>query len=170
VAALTIAELPFVERPIRELLDLEIDRDAPNRDYAGFGWACVDSVWLEAGDGTAKRVDDALVVALHTPDDAEALAHDLKLEFELPDRPVAVLASAFLDRWLPRLPQHSAIVLAICNPHRAVLRRPAAATVPVHQALGNVDAWSWYDPARGEPAPREAGDRILLTAEDWCTL
>jgi hypothetical protein len=164
VASLTIAELPFVERPIRELLDLEIDRDGPNRDYAGFGWACVDSVWLEAGDGAAKRVDDALVVALHTADDAEAVAHDLKLELELPDRPpVAVLASAFLDRWLPRLPQRSAIVLAICNPHRVVLRRPPAAAVPVHHARGNVEAWR-------ELVPGESRDRIILTAEDWCTL
>jgi hypothetical protein len=165
-----IAELPFIERPLRALLDLEIDRDQPNRAYAGFGWAHADEVWLEVRDATAHRVDDALVIALHTADDAQAVAGDLELELDLPDRPVTVLASAFLDRWLPRLPQHAAIVLAVCNPHRAVLRRPAAATVPVHLALGNVAAWSWYDPARGVPAPGERGDRILLTADDWCTL
>lgn len=167
-----IVELPFVERSLRALLDLDIDRDQPNRAYSGFGWAHADTVWLEAGDGTAHRVDDALVLALHTADDAELLADDLELELELPDRPpvsvYSVLASVFLDRWLPRLPQHSAIVLAICNPHRAVLRRPAAAAVPVYQALGDVVAW--YEPASGDPAPGEPGDRILLSAEDWCTL
>jgi hypothetical protein len=164
-----IAELPFVERPLRALLDLEIDRDQPNRAYAGYGWAHADTVWLESGDGTAHRVDGALVIALHTADDAEVLADDLELELDLPDRPpVAVLASVFLDHWLPRLPQYPAIVLAICNPHRAVLRRPAAATVPVHQALGDVVAW--YEPAAGELASVEPGDRILLTAGDWCTL
>ena len=163
--ALTIGELPFVERPLRALLDLEVDRDGPNRAYAGFGWARAPAVWLETGAAPARRIADALVVALHTADDAEALADDLELEFELPDRSVTVLASAFLERWLPRLPQGSAIVLAICNPHRAVLRRPAAANVPVHHALGEVV--SWREPGRGAD---EAGDRIILTAEDWCIL
>jgi hypothetical protein len=163
-AALAIGELPFAERPIRELLHLEVDRDRPDREFAGFGWARVGAVWLEAGDRAARRVDDALVVALHTADDAELLPDDLDLEFELPDRrPVSVLASAFLARWLPRLPQQTAIVLAVCNPHRAVLRRPPAATVPIHQPLGDVASWR-------EPAPGEPGERIILTADDWCML
>ncbi|HEY0985805.1 MAG TPA: hypothetical protein VGD80_02095 [Kofleriaceae bacterium] len=163
--ALTIGELPFVERPLRALLDLEVDRDGPNRAYAGVGWARAPAVWLETGAAPARRIADALVVALHTADDAEPLADDLELEFELPDRSVTVLASAFLERWLPRLPQGSAIVLAICNPHRALLRRPAAANAPVHFALGEVV--SWREPGRGAD---EAGDRIILTAEDWCIL
>ena len=162
-AALTIGELPFVERPLRALLDLEVDRDGPNRAYAGFGWARAPAVWLEAGAAPARRIADALVVALHTADDAEALADDLELEFELPDRPVTVLASAFLDRWLPRLPYGSAVVLAICNPHRAALRRPGAVTVPVYYALGEVASWR-------EAVPGEMHERILLSADDWCTL
>ncbi|HEY0482372.1 MAG TPA: hypothetical protein VGD37_32850 [Kofleriaceae bacterium] len=161
---LTIAELPFFERPIRELLHLEVDRDRPSHDFAGFGWARADAVWLEPAGGAARRIDDALVIGLHTADDAEALADDLELELELPDRPVTVLASAFLDRWLPGLPQRSAIVLAICNPHRARLHRPAAATVPVHHPVGDVASWR-------EPAPGASPhDRIILTAEDWWTL
>lgn len=163
MAQLTIAELPFIERPIRELLELDVDRDAPRRDNSGFGWGRAERVWLEAGDGSARPVDDALVIALHTADDAAALAGDLELEFDLPGRPVTVLASAFLERWLPRLPQRAAIVLAICNPHRAILRRPAAAAVPVHHALGNVESWR-------EPARDESLERILLSAADWCTL
>ena len=161
--ALTIGELPFVERPLRALLDLEVDRDEINRDFSGFGWAVADAIWLETGAGAAARVDDALVIALHTADDAEPLTDDLELEFDLPGGPVSVLASAFLERWLPRLPSRSAIVLAICNPHRAVLRRPAVAAVPVHLALGDVAAWR-------ESLPGESGDRVLLTAADWCTL
>ena len=161
--ALTIAELPFVERPVRELLHLEVDRERPDRAFSGFGWASVDEIWLEAGERPARRVDDALIVALHTADDAEPLAGDLELELELPDRAVTVLASAFLDRWLPRLPHGSAIVLAICNPHRTALRRPAAATVPVHYALGEVASWR-------EAVAGEMHERILLGADDWCTL
>jgi len=164
--ARSITELPFVERPLRELLDLDVDRDDVNRDYAGFGWARAPVVWLEAAGAPARRVDDALVIAVHTADDAEPLADDLELEFELPDGPVAVLASTFLERWLPELPHGSAIVLVICNPHRAALRRPAAATVPVHYGLGDVAAWR--EPPSGEGGER--GDRILLTAEDWCIL
>jgi hypothetical protein len=163
LAPLTIAELPFVERPVRELLHLDVDRDRPSREFSGFGWARVDAVWLEAGDRPARRVDDALVIALHTADDGEVLADDLELELVLPDRAVTVLASAFLDRWLPQLPHGSAIVLAICNPHRAALQRPAAATVPVHYALGDVASWR-------EPVAGERSDRILLTAEEWCIL
>jgi hypothetical protein len=161
--ALTIAELPFVERPVRELLHLEVDRERPSRAFSGFGWARIDEIWLEAGERPARRVDDALVVALHTADDAERLADDLELELELPDRAVTVLASAFLDRWLPRLPHGSAIVLAVCNPHRAALQRPRAVTVPVHYALGEVASWR-------EAVAGEMHERILLSADDWCTL
>ena len=158
-----IAELPFVERPARELLHLEVDREQPSRAFSGFGWARLDTVWLETGDRPSRRIDDALVIALHTADDAERLPDDLELELELPDRAVTVLASAFLDRWLPRLPHRSAIVLAICNPYRATLRRPASATVPVHYALGEVASWR-------EAVPGELHERILLSADDWCTL
>lgn len=161
--ALTIAELPFVERPIRELLHLEVDRERPSRTFGGFGWARVGEIWLEAGERSTRRIDDALVIALHTADDAERLPDDLELEFELPERAVTVLASVFLDRWLPRLPHGSAVVLAICNPHRAALRHPGAATVPLHYALGEVASWR-------EAVPGEMHERILLSADDWCTL
>jgi hypothetical protein len=155
--ALTIASLPFEERPIAVLLDLEVARDAPSRDYEGFGWARGATLWLEAADGTAQRVDDALVIALHTADDAEAIEGDLELELTLPERSVTVLASAFLERWLPKLPASAAVVLAICNPHHTMLRRPAAATGPIYFGRGDVASW------------RET-DRVILTAEDWCTI
>jgi hypothetical protein len=162
--ALSIAALPFVERPVRALLDLEAERAAPSREFAGFGWTRGATLWLEADAEPARRIDDALVLALHTADDAEPLADDLELELELPDRAVTVLASAFLDRWLPRLPRASAIVLAICNPHHARLRRPASATAPVHYALGEVASW------RERPDAPDVAERILLTAARWCTI
>ena len=157
MGTLSIAELPFFERPIHELLHLETDRALPSRDYAGFGWARIDRLWLTVDDTEGRAVDDALVLALHSADDGEALADDIELELELPDRPVSVLATAFLARWLPKLPRASSIVLALCNPHRAALRRPASTHPPIHYGLGDVASWREHD-------------RILLTAETWCIL
>jgi hypothetical protein len=141
-----IAELPVHERPIDELLDLE-DRPDINRDYAGYGWARVDEIWLDSRDtGRLRRVRDAVVLALHAADDGEALADDVELYFELPDAaPVTVLASQFLAAWLPRLPAARAVVLALCNPHGATLRRPAGMNVPLHYATGDVAAWIDFD-------------------------
>ncbi len=154
-----ITELPFHERPVLELLNLDGDRSAPDLDYAGYGWSKVSRIWCQsARDGA--WVNDALVLALHTADDAEAIAGDIELEFELPGQPpVSVLASTFLARWLPLVPQCSAIVLALCNPHRATLTFPPAASVPVHYAMGDVT--SWLDDEHG---------RIDLVAESWSTL
>jgi hypothetical protein len=131
-----IAELPFHERPVRELLNLDGKRAVPDHDYAGYGWARVDEIWLD--DDT--RVRDALVLALHTADDAERIKDDVELEFELPDHaPVATLASQFLATWLPRLPRTNAIVLALCNPHRETLH--ATTQVPLYYAHGDVESW-----------------------------
>jgi hypothetical protein len=53
-----------------------------------------------------------------------------------------VLASLFLELWLPKLPRDpSAIVLALCNPHDAALRWPAASPAPVWYAHGDVTSW-----------------------------
>lgn len=156
-----ILDLPVRERPIRELLDLTTDRHTINRDYAGYGWARVDEVWLDD-----TRVRDALVLALHSPDDGERLADDIELYFELPGAPpVTVLASQFLELWLPRLPAASSIVLALCNPHRATLRRPTSTPATLYYALGDVAAW--LDHADGH----EHGDRIRLASDDrWVRL
>lgn len=134
---MTILELPFFERDARELLNLDGERAEPQYDYAGYGWARVPEIWLDG-----ERVRDVLLLALHTADDAKAIADDIELEFELPDGPpVSALASLFLDKWLPRLPAASAVVLALCNPHHATLRRPAAAQGPVYYATGDVESW-----------------------------
>lgn len=159
--ARTIGQLPFHERPVRELLNLVGERDAPDLGYGGHGWARVPRVWLDnaAGNtGTSGFVADALVLALHSPDDAEPLTDDVELEFELPDgSSVLVLLSRFLAAWLPRLPRASAVVLALCNPHRATLRPPPSAAAPIYYARGDVT--SWLD--------RDRGDRVELFAESW---
>lgn len=159
--ALTITELPFHERPVLELLNLVGERAEPDPGYAGYGWARVPRVWLGGRAGAGRFVSDALVLALHSPDDAEPLGDDIDLELDLPDgSSVLVLLSRFLATWLPKLPRASAIVLALCNPQRATPRAPAGATAPIHYARGDVT--SWLD--------RDRGDRIELIAESWGTL
>jgi hypothetical protein len=165
---LTIAELPFHERPVEELLALDRGGDP---DYAGYGWARVGRLYLSRGRRPLRRLDDVLVVAVHASDDGPALPEDVELTFELPpggpggDAPaqkVRVHASAFLERWLPRLPPAGAIVLAMCNAHGAALRRPAAApaAAPVCHGIGDVYAWQDLD----------RGGRIRLHADEWRTL
>ena len=157
----TIGELPFHERPAVELLALDRGGDP---EYAGYGWAKVERLYLSTGRGPLRRLDDVLVVAVHATDDGPAIADDVELTFELTpgddQARVRVLASAFLERWLPRLPPASAIVLAMCNAHGAALRCPAAAAVPVHYGVGDVHAWQDLD----------RGGRIRLHADEWHTL
>ena len=146
---MTILELPFRERSVRDLLHLDVERAAPDPDYAGYGWARVGELWLDE-----QRVEDALVLAVHSADDSEPIADDVELEFELPDAPpVSVLASTFLAKWLPVLPRTNALVLALCNPHRATLARPSDATF--YYANGDVESWLDHD----------RGDRIRLASE-----
>lgn len=147
---MTILELPFRERAVHELLNLDEERAAPEHDYAGYGWARVDELWLDD-----KRVEDALVVAVHTADDSEPIADDVELEFELPNaEPVSVLASTFLAKWLPQLPRANVLVLALCNPHRAELARPNDATF--YYANGDVESWLDHD---------DDGEHIRLASE-----
>jgi hypothetical protein len=157
----SIAELPFVERPVIELLALDRDADP---EFDGHGWAKVDRLWLAGDHGWPRRVDDALVIAAHAADDGASLADDIELDFVVDGALQRVRASAFLGTWIPRLPDAAAIVLAMCNPHRAQLAGPPDATAMIHYAAGDVRAW--LDPGRG----RRGADRIRLTAEAWRTL
>ncbi|MDQ3364421.1 MAG: hypothetical protein M3680_03240 [Myxococcota bacterium] len=161
--SLSIAELPFHERPVIELLAL--DRDEPDPEYAGYGWARVERLWLAAGDDLPRRIDDALVIAVHAADDGEALGDDIELDFEIDGEVVAsVLASTFLDTWLPKLPQDcSAIVLAMCNPFGAKLRRPGGLRSPLHHGLSDVFAWLDLD----EGTQSGTSTRIRLAADAW---
>lgn len=147
----SIAELPFVEGEVLEVLGLADEtRTTVDTDYVGFGWARAARVWLADGDGgDGVAVDDALLVAVHAADDGAALADDVELEFALDDAAVVTLLSRFLEVWLPRLPATASIVLVTCNPHRAVLARPrATGDRPVWYGLGAVDSWLDLDPHR----------------------
>lgn len=168
-----IADLPFRERSVEELLNLVEFREKPDHDYAGYGWARAPRLVLveEAKSGAKAGVDteplalidegrvvkDSLLVAVHTADDAPAIANDLQLEFEIPGGSVAVMASTFLATWLPRLPSTNVIVLCVCNPHRAQLARIDAGRT-LWLPMGDVHSWRDFD----------NGD-ILLTAETWST-
>ena len=165
----SVLDLPFHERPIRELLNLTEHRDVPQHDYAGYGWARVAEIWLEAGENI-ERVEDALVLALHTPDDIEPSSDDIdpniddlepttgdvELYFEVPGDQLTVDASLFFAKWLPELPRASAIVLSLCNPQRVHLRLPT--NVPVYYALGDVESWLDHD---------EGGRVVLATDGSW---
>lgn len=154
-----LADLPFARRPPLELLGLTEDRATVDTTYAGFGWTLVDRLWLDAG-GALTRVDDALVLALHAADDGAALADDVELEFELGEVRAIAPLSAFLARWLPRLPTATTVVLALCNPHHARLPAPAAAAGrPVWYGRGPVDSWLDHAPDH---------DRLrLVAAASW---
>lgn len=163
----SIGDLPFHRRPVLELLGLthELGAGTIDVDYTGFGWARVDRLWL-ADASSRFEVADALVLALHSADDGELLADDVELEFVVdpttPGGSVTVLASAFLERWLPRLPAASAIVLAMCNPGHARLRAPSVAgAAPLFHGIGDVD--SWLDVS-------DDGPSLRLTAAAWCTV
>jgi hypothetical protein len=166
-----IAELPFRERSIEELLNLVEFRERPDRDYAGYGWAraarlvLVEEAKPQKTQGAdtepialvdeGRIVKDSLLVAVHTADDAPAIANDLQLEFDVTGGPVAVMASKFLATWLPMLPASIPIVLCVCNSHRAQLRSVDAGRT-LWLPMGDVQ--SWRDQDNGD---------ILLTAENW---
>jgi hypothetical protein len=165
----SVADLPFAERPLDELLALDRGGDP---DYAGYGWARAPVLWLGSRTRPLRRVHDALVVAAHASDDGPPLSDDIELTFELPAATgadvsaahVRVHASTFLAHWLPRLPAARAVVLAICNPHAPVLPRAPGLAVPMHYALGDVYAYEERGSAR-DPALR-----VCLRADRWRTL
>lgn len=154
----TIADLPFRERPVLELLNLAADRGEPDPNYVGYGWCRASRLWLAEAEAPACPVDDVLLLALHCPDDGEVLADDIELYFELPEGPaVTVLASTFFAAWEAHLPRDaSATVLALCNPHHASLARLPGLRHPLYFALGEVESWQSRD-----------DDRIELRAPSW---
>lgn len=141
-----LADVPFRERPVIELLALDRDEDPA---FAGYGWAKVPRVVLESPH-VRRALDDVLLVAIHAADDGAAHDADVELDFEVGDTVATALATAFLAHWLPRLPPARHVVLVMCNPHRARL-----AIAGVHHGIGDVRAWL------------DRGDRIRLTADAW---
>lgn len=167
-APFTLATLPFAAQEPLELLGFRPGRRAPDHDYAGFGHAWVPSITL-IGEGDAVVVRDARVLALHSADDGAPLADDVELEFWIDDETALVaLLSRFLAARAPALEGGAAaLVLALCNPHRARLRRPPGVDAPIHYALGDVVARLRAD----HPGPWSIDQVTLeLHAERWLLL
>ena len=162
----SIADLPFREWDQLALLNLSEHRDTPDDDYYEYGYSRFEKVCLLERNSPEPLplVYDALLLALHSADEGEELADDVELEFFVEevadDYSVTVLLSDFLSRWLPRVSgSERAIVLAMCNPYRATVSRPAiAANTPVYYALGDVESWVEFE-----------GNRpfMWLTADRW---
>ncbi len=145
----SVLELPVLERDPVELLGIT-SGGFVNADYDRFGFARVAGLVLADFEQRQPiELDEALLLAVHTADDAEPLADDLDLEFWLTDERDEQLAfqatlSLFLERWLPRLPQEpSALVLAVCNPASTELPRPPglARNRQFYYPHGDVTAW-----------------------------
>lgn len=161
----SIAEIPFREKEPLALLHLDQYREHVDTEFEGYGYGRLSSLSLiRRADGTRYRaVQDALVLALHAADDGEAFEDDIELEFFLhevvEDYSVTALLSTFLAKRLPAISSDErALVLAICNPHRATIPKPPT-DVPVYYALGDVDSYL-----------EEDGSGMLtisLVADEW---
>jgi hypothetical protein len=184
----SVADIPFREHDPFDLLNVTAGAHAgaddgddwgPDLDYAGFGYARVGELWLSTHDSPEPLpVRNALLLALHTPDDARAHQNDLLLEFwiepgtcedvdEDDSQTVTVMLSRFLTVWLPRIASdETAIVLAVCNPHHTRLVRPdGLRSATIHYPLGDVTSWC------DEAADFLAGPGALrLLADGWHTV
>jgi len=153
-----IADVPLVQLDPLRLLNLDRDRDAPDLDFAGFGWARAREIDLASPRGRV-RVRDALVLALHSadeqPDDGDVL-----LELELADQVVRAPLRRFLAARLPELLGSEAeVVLALCNPKAVRIAAPVGLGARrLHYADGDVLSWLDRD---------DGGDHIRLDADDW---
>jgi hypothetical protein len=155
-----IADLPLPERAPLELLALDVDRGAPDADYAGFGRAWLDDVELAAPDRPSTTLARALVIALHSADE-QPDRDDVELLFELPDQSLFVPLSKWIAAVLPSLPAADDVVLALCNPNRVAIAVPTDPAHPrIHYALGDVTSWLDFD------APGRS--HVRLSARRWC--
>jgi hypothetical protein len=176
------ADLPFVERDPWALLGIDRSRGPGQGDvdegWDSFGYAWLPQLALEWEPGRREVLAGVLLLALHSEDDAPALPGDIELAFWLDasggaagaERPLVVSAplSVFLGAWLPRLlaaRPHApprALVLALCNPQRTRLPRPAVvpAGCALWYAIGSAAAWA---EEAGDGGPALFG----LTAPAW---
>lgn len=144
---LALADLPFDRKPPLALLGLDDpQRTEVDHDFAGFGWGVVPRVVL-ADDDDRREVKDALVLALHTPDEPTD-APELELEFwiEHDGEELAVLVPwrAFAEaRVRPLLrDEQGDVVLALCNPDARGIDRPSwLGERRLYHADGDVTAW-----------------------------
>ncbi|MCA9714794.1 MAG: hypothetical protein H6713_03185 [Myxococcales bacterium] len=192
----SVRDLPFPELDRFTLLHLSPDRVDADLDNYGFGYGRLDAIALveHAGDQRTRVVRDALVLALHAWDNAEPDAHDIELSFWLDDDEyyeeedpdddnLVVLAPLrlFLRKRLPELvadfnaraaragaPPIADVVLALCNPFRAVIERPPGlVTPPIYYPIGNATSRMESDRAREVWDPDAT---LCLDAEEWLRL
>ncbi|MBK8263341.1 MAG: hypothetical protein IPK80_18600 [Nannocystis sp.] len=164
----SIAELPFPLVDPFALLGFQPGRREPDLDYAGYGRAHLPSIDLiDEPRGAALRVERPHLFALHSADDGPELDADIELEFWF-DRDTSITCplSLFLRRRAPALLRGAdPLVLALCNPYRAELRRPLElGDRPLYYALGDVIAH--LDAPEGAPWDLHTA-RISLQAPAW---
>lgn len=151
---LALADIPFERREPLALLGLDGD-EPPGDDFDAYGWCRPEEVWLD--DGSLRRVEAPLLLALHTPD--APTPGPLMLEFWIvhEGEALAVLVpwSRFCaERIVPLLGPERDVVLALCNPLRQRVEISAHfAGRRVHVADGDVRA--------------VLDTRLRLTAERW---
>lgn len=167
----TLADLPFVAREPWDLLGLDPQRAGPDPDHDTAGYCRLPALLLEDAGGGLTPVKDALVLGLHSRDDAEPLTGDIELEFVMREgeetySAVALLSEFFDKRLAGLVGDASAVVLALCNPQRADLKRPAGlGERPLYYAHGDVTAWMQRRPGVRHWRPGEV--QIFLAAERW---
>ncbi len=189
---LSVADLPLPRLDTHTLLHLHPDRKDIDLDNYGFGYGFVPKLVLHETDGDRRTatVEGCLLLALHSYEESPPDQKDIEIAFWLDDdeyyeedadddEDLVVLAplTLFLRRRLAALlaeyqaergcpPQ--AVVLALCNPQHAVLRRPEdLVSPPIRYALGDVTSWMESD-EQGETWDPEAP--LRLNGEQWLTL
>lgn len=167
----SLAALPFVERDPWELLGLVPNRREPDRDHDAAGYTRLPELTLEDAAGGRHIVRGALVLGLHSRDDADPLGDDIELEFVLRDGDDTYSAvtrlSEFLRTRLAGLVGNAeTVVLALCNPQSAtVTRPPGLGDRPLYRADGDVTAWMQRRPGARGWTPGEV--EIILSADRW---
>ncbi len=164
-----VAGLCFPEVAPLQLLGFDPDRPGPEMEYDAFGHTLLPALALvESAGQSVFRLACSRVFALHSADDGEAHIDDIDLEFWVDDdTAVQVSLALFLERRAELLiGDADALVLALCNPHRARIRRPRGVTVPIYYAEGDVIAFMDVDENN---ANRWSVDdvRIRLVADRW---
>lgn len=167
----SLAALPFVERDPWELLGLDPARREPNADHDAAGYTRLPELTLEDAAGGRQTVRGALVLGLHSRDDADPLHDDIELEFVLRDGDDTYSAvtrlSEFLRTRLAGLVGNAeVVVLALCNPQAATMTRPPGlGERPLYRADGDVTAWMQRRPGARGWSPAEV--EIILAADRW---
>ncbi len=193
----SVRDLPFPELDRFTLLHLSPDRVDLDLDNYGFGYGRLDKIALveQQVEQRTRVLRDVLVLALHAWDNAEPDPREIEISFWLDedeyyeeddpdDDNLVVLAplSLFLAKRLPELVDSfnerarssgarpiAEVVLAVCNPFRAVLQRPAGlAGPPIYYPIGNATSRMESDRAREVWDPENA--TLCLDAEEWLRL